>query len=136
MDFLTRAKIVRLSGAVSAGATNIDCTPEVDCTGYESAVIIATFGTVVDTAVCGLKARLGDASGALTVAATPAASFIASTSSQKQLAIEVKRPNGKLISARIERTTANAALESCVLLLFDHRQGPSTMGDLLARAIG
>jgi len=136
MDFLTRAKIVRLSGAVVAGSTNIDCTPEVDCTGYESAVIVATFGTVVDASVCGLKARLGDTAGVLSVAATPAASFIASTSSQKQIAIEVLRPNGKLISARIERATQNAALESCILCLFEHRQGPSAMGDLLDRAIG
>jgi hypothetical protein len=126
MNFLDRCRFHRLSGYAAAAQTDIVCTPEIDTSGYEYATILAIFGTVTDASAIKLIPRTGDALAGLTAVTAPIASLTAATSSSKMVAVEIRRPSKRYISATIERKTQNAALDACILVLHDGSYTPPT----------
>jgi len=110
-NHLTYHKHTRVANATAAGVTAINCT-SVDMSDFEGVVGICCMGTLTATQVTSLKAQSSsdnstwaDITGAVTANAADA-------DSNKELILEVYRPQKRYVRFVVQRATANAVIDS------------------------
>ena len=122
------SKRTRVSNAVAAGTTAIDCAT-LDMQGFESVVGECALGALTATQVTALKAQAGnksdssdmaDLAGAVTAAAADA-------DGNKLLVLEVVKPtNFRYVRFVVSRGTANAVIDSVVATQFFSHKPPES----------
>jgi len=123
-NFLKQMKITRVSNAVAAGTTEIDCT-SVDMLGFESVIGVAAFGTLTSGAVTALKWQ-GSTDNSTWSDLTGTALSIADTADNKLLVSELVKPLYRYVRLVITRGTANAVLDSATCYQYGARVLPTT----------
>lgn len=122
------SKTTRVSNAVAAGTSNVNCTV-LDMQGYETAVGVCALNALTATQVTGMKAQAGNASDGsdmadLVGAATNAA---ADADGNKLLILEVVKPtNFRYLRFVVTRGTANAVIDSVVATQYAPHRAPAT----------
>lgn len=119
-------KTIRVSNAVAAGTTDIDCTA-VDMTGYNSVRFIALFGTLTTTHVTKLVIKQSSDNGSTddyTTILTGTA--MADGDSNKVLIAEVNFPGKRYVRCTVDRGTANAVIDGVIAELFNADLRPVT----------
>jgi hypothetical protein len=124
-NILTHEKVSRVSNAVAAGTTAVNCT-SVDMAGFDSVAFYAAFGTLSATQVTSLKAQdsadnstFADITGAVTA-------NMADADSNKLLVLEVYRPLRRYVRAVVQRATANAVVDSVTAVQRSAKKLPPT----------
>lgn len=138
-NLLNNVKLMRISadGAGSASATPNKMTI-IDMLGYESVLIFAAMGNVLDTSVLTLKAAgaATNSSGAMALL-TGSATFTAgaSTADDKIIALDVVKPPYRYIEAQLTCATANGPYDGVFAILYNGARVPVTQGsDVVASA--
>lgn len=119
-------KTIRVSNAVAAGATDIDCTA-VDMQGFSGARFIALFGTLTASQVTSLTLKQSDDDGSTDAYSTIKAQSAMADDDDNQICIlEVVNPGKRYLKLTVERATANAVLDGVIVELFHAQQRPVT----------
>jgi hypothetical protein len=117
-------KVVRVSNAVAAGTTVVNCT-HVDTSGFENVTFLAAFGVIVAGAVTSVKAQQGDAADDSDMADIDgAAADVADDADNKVAVLEVVRPTKKFVRLVISRATQNATIDDVEAILTGGRKLP------------
>ena len=128
MNFQEAEKVIRVSNAVAAGTTDVNCTG-VDCANYESVEFIALFGTLTATQVTTLKAQQSSDNGSsdawsdLTGTQTSA---LADDDDNDMGRLEVVKPRKQYVRCVVERGTENAVIDGVIAILRGPRTKPIT----------
>lgn len=125
-NLLPNILIKRISNAAAAGTTDINAAV-VDMQDYRGALCIAAVGTLTANQVTKLiaeqsKARDGTGDAFAKIAETTA---LADTDGNKLLILEVCEPQERYVRFTLDRGTANAVLDSMVVLLYRPRVRPT-----------
>lgn len=103
-------KTTRVSNAVAAGTTSVNCT-SVDMLGFEAVRFTALFGTLTSTQVTSIKAQGSDDNSTFTDLAGTAVGPLADADSNKALILDLFRPKYRYIRLVVVRGTANAVID-------------------------
>ena len=125
---LLNSKTTRVSNAVAAGTSAVNCTV-LDMQGFESVLGICALNTLVATQVTGLKAQVGNAANGSDMAdlVGAATNNAADGDSNKLLMLEVVKPtNKRYMRFVVTRGTANATIDSVVATQIATHKGPTT----------
>ena len=125
---LLNSKTTRVSNAVAAGLTAVNCTI-LDMQGYESVLGVCALNTLTATQVTNLKAQAGNVANGSDMADLAGAitSNAADADSNKLLMLEVIKPTGfRYLRFVVDRGTANAAIDSVVATQFTTHKAPTT----------
>ncbi len=122
--------LVRVSNAVAAGTTGVNCT-HVDMSGWDGVVFICLLNTLVASQQTSLKAQNGsqvnDSDQAdITGAVTPNA---LDGDSNKVLILDVYRPQKRYVRSVVNRGTANATLDGVLALQYQGDKLPPKVLD-------
>lgn len=126
MNIGKQIKITRVSNAVAAGLTAVNCSA-LDMSGWDGVVFVAQFGAITATGVQGLKAQQGQVSN-LSDGADLAGSLasVLDTGSNKAAVVDVYRPQERYVRAVVARATANAVIDSVIAIQYKGRKAPVT----------
>jgi|SRR5579859_2640482 len=118
--------LVRVSNAVAAGVTAINCT-HVDMEGWDGVVFICLLNALTATQQTNLAAQNGSQSNdsdqaLITGAQTPNA---ADADSNKALVLDVYRPQKRYVRAVVNRGTANAVIDGVIALQYQGDKLPT-----------
>jgi hypothetical protein len=131
---LEDCKIVRVSNAVAAGATDSNGAA-VDMSGYEGVLFLVAFGAIVSGAATSVKAQQGAASDGSDGADLEGTSVtVADTDDNKIVALDIYRPrsaNGKYVRPVVKRATQNATIDSITAILYNGRIKPQALDTTL-----
>ena len=125
-QLLEQCDVRRLQGATAAGTTTVANT--FDMKGYDSALVIVSLSGIVNTAAPVLTLEDGANSGGSDAAAmTDAAGntiatnavTLTGTPSTGLLVADVSRPMKRYVTASLARATANVAVDSIVVILYN-----------------
>lgn len=130
LNFSKDQKVIRVAASASAATTAVD-TDVVDMQGFESIAFIALLGDVTNGSVLTLTGKTNTASS--TSSPTPTtlvdtATFTADASSadDKVMVLDLHRPRDRYVFASLTRTTANAAVDGVLAVLYNANQVPIT----------
>lgn len=134
---LMNAQVERVSNAVVAGTSSVNCT-HVDMQGFERVLGICSLNTLTASQVTMLKAQAGNAADDSDMAdlagATTAAA--ADADSNKTLLLEVVKPtNFRYLRFVVVRGTANAAIDGVVSIKTVTHKGPESQGPTVSQAL-
>lgn len=135
-NLLLNSKTSRVSNAVAAGTTNVNCTI-LDMQGYTSVLGICALNALTATQVTNLKAQVGNAANGSDMADLVGAvtSNAADADSNKLLMLEVVKPTlYRYLRFVVERGTANAAIDSVVATQYAARQKPTTQDTTVSQS--
>lgn len=121
-------KTVRVSNAVAAGTTNIDCTA-VDLAGFDSVRFICLAGTLTATQVTSLKAAQSSDNGSSddwTDIEGSSAGPYTDSDSNDMLVLDIRKPGKQYVRATVVRGTANAVIDGVIAELYNARDLPVT----------
>jgi hypothetical protein len=132
----TREVIKRVCNATAAGTSNVNCTA-VDLTSIVGDIVrvIACFGTLTATQVTGLKLQTSPDNSTWTDLTGGATAAMADGDSNKMLIAEWVRPNTKYVRAVVTRGTANAVIDSVVVLVGNTRAEPITADSSVSASV-
>lgn len=125
---LLNSKTTRVSNAVAAGTTAVNCTV-LDMQGFETVMGVCCLNTLTATQVTNLKAQAGNAANGSDMADLVGAvtSNAADADSNKMLILEVVKPtNHRYLRFVVDRGTANAAIDSVVATQYAVHKAPTT----------
>ena len=127
LSFKENVKVTRVSNAVAAGTTDVECTG-VDMTGFNSITFMAAFGTITGSAVTSVKAQASDDDGSTdTYSDLEGTSItVADDTDNKVVLLEVVKPTKKYIRLVIDRGTQNAVVDGAFAFQTGLRSGPVT----------
>lgn len=123
-------EFIRVSNAVAAGTTNVDCTA-VDCSDCDGVLFIAAFGALTTNAVTALKANQSNNSGGSPDDFTDLAGSsvaVADDQDNKVAVLDVCRPGKRYVRATVVRGTANAVIDSVVAIKYKLRKSAAVQG--------
>lgn len=134
-SILKNADITRIANATAAGTTDINGTV-IDMQGYKAALCIAALGALTATQVTRLIAEQSDNSNGSpdafnTIAQTALA---ADADGNKLLVLEVFEPSKRYVRFTLDRGTANAVLDSMVVIRFRANTVPVTQGSTVSQS--
>lgn len=129
-NHLKQMKVTRVSNAVAAGTTEIDCA-SVDMQGFESVIGVAAFGALTTGAVTAIKWQGSTDNSSFTDLAGTALS-IADTDGNKLLVSELVKPLYRYVRLVITRGTASAVLDSATCFQYGARVLPVASGATIA----
>ena len=115
-------KTIRVSNAVAAGTTDIDCTA-VDMQGFDSVRFIALFGTAATTHVTKLVIKQS-ADNATFSNAIQTGTAMADGDSNKMIIAEVTAPGERYVRCTVDRGTANIVIDGVIAELFNAARVP------------
>jgi hypothetical protein len=125
---LLNSKTTRVSNAVAAGTSAVNCTI-LDMQGFEGVLGICSLNTLVATQVTSLKAQAGNQANGSDMADLAGAitSNAADADSNKLLMLEVIKPTGfRYLRFVVNRGTANATIDSVTATQFSTHKAPTT----------
>jgi hypothetical protein len=123
---LKSTKATRAINATVAGTTTINGSV-IDMQGFENAEAILQLGTLTATNVTTLKFQQGSASDGSDMADITGVLIAGDdTMSNKCLALEVIKPMKRYVRPVVTRATANAVLDSCVVIQSGAHKKPTT----------
>jgi hypothetical protein len=128
LSLVLETKTTRVSNAVAAGTTTIDCA-SVDMTGFEGVAFVACFNALTATQVTELKAQQSSDNGVNNAFADLANSIVgplADADSNLCLLLDVFRPTDRYVRPVIVRGTANAAIDSVIAIQYGPSRQPTT----------
>jgi len=124
LSLVKEAKITRVSNAVAAGTSDVNCT-SVDMSGFDAVAFIASIGTITATAVTSIKIQ-GSSDNSTFVDLESTSITIAEGDSNEIFIPEVLRPSYRYIRAVIDRGTANCVIDGVVAIQHTPRYSPVT----------
>jgi hypothetical protein len=116
--------ITRVSNAVAAGTTDVECT-SVDMAGFDAVGFIVCFGTITGTAVTSVKIQ-GSSDNSTFVDLEATSITVADDDDNQVFVPETVRAPYRYIRAVIDRGTANAVIDSVVAVQHQARFMPVT----------
>ena len=129
MNLSKNALVTRVSNAVAAGTTDVNCTA-VDMSGYDSVTFIAAFGALTATQVTNCFVQGSDDNSSFSDLAGTRTTSMADGDGNKLVVVEVQKPNPsyRYIRLVIDRGTANAVIDGVVAVQTHARKAPVTNG--------
>lgn len=127
LSLVKNSKVTRVSNAVAAGTTNVNCA-SVDMSVFENATAIAQFGTLTASAATGIKWQQSDDDGGSDDWTDIAGSALAITDDRDNdcLISELVRPKKRYVRPVITRGNANAVIDSVLVIQTHPRKSPTT----------
>lgn len=125
------AAILPLLGAAAADTTVLN-SGVVDTQGFDSVAFIVHLGDVADTSELILTALAGDESdGSDLELLNASANFTADADSADDslMLIDIQAPRSRYVSARLNRNTAGAAVNSVIAILYNSHEEPVIQSD-------
>lgn len=119
---LSRAVFVeRHENAVAAGTGTITPADGVDCLGKGGCTFLVSFGTILATAVTGIRVKGSDDDGATDPYVDLAGTGVSvpDTASDLVVGVDIPSPQKRYLKLYIDRVTANAALDGIIALVYD-----------------
>ena len=135
---LNEEKIIRVSNAVAAGTTAVNCTA-VDMGedgGWESVEFVALFGTLTANQVTNLKAQQSSDNGsadAFADLAGTALTALGDDDDNDMARLEIIRPRERYVRCVVGRGTANAVIDGVIAILRRPRVVPITQHSTVVR---
>lgn len=112
----------------AAGSTDISGTT-LDMAGFESVMMVVTFGAITSGAVTSIKAQQGDASNLSDAADMEGtAQTIADTDDDKTFYIDLIKPTKRYVRLYVDRGTQNAVVASALYIQYDPKKLPISHG--------
>jgi predicted cobalt transporter CbtA len=132
-SILQNCEIIRVANATAAGTSDINGTV-VDMQGFAGVICIAALGALTATQVTKLIAESstvidGSGDAFAQIATTTAA---ADADGTKLFVLEVWAPRERFIRFTVDRGTANAVLDSLVVIKYRAQIVPTTQGSTVA----
>lgn len=125
-NLLRGIKITRVSNAVAAGTTDVECS-EVNMEGFDGVQFVAQFGTITATAVTSMKAQQDIVTGMANAADLLGTGVsIADDESNLCLILDIYRPREQFMRPVIVRGTANAVIDSVIAIQYKADKKPTT----------
>lgn len=119
-------KITRVSNAVAAGTTDVNCST-LDMQGWEGVMFIAGFGAITATAVTSIKAQQGAESDLSDAADLEGTGVSVADDDDNQLAwLDIYRPTERYVRAVVDRGTANAVIDFVIAIQYGAKKAPVT----------
>lgn len=121
-------KIVRVSNAVSAGTSAVNCTA-VNMAGYDSVCFVLNVGALTATQVTALKAAQSSDNGSSDDWTDIEGSLVGpfgDSDGNDQLILDIKKPGKQYVRATVNRATANAVIDTVIAILYNARDLPVT----------
>jgi hypothetical protein len=126
MSLSKEIKIVSMNSSAgsSQGTTGFICSNPVDRSGFDSVCIIATLGTVANTAQAVLVPGFGDTSGTIVASSGTTANCAGFASCTTEcnnalLVLDLHEPTKRWIGASVVKGTASAAVLAITALLYN-----------------
>ena len=133
-DLLTDLLVTRVSNAVAAGLTAVNCT-SVDMAGFDSVTFVACLGTLTATQVTSAKLQHSDDNSSFSDVTSGATANMADADSNKLLIASYKRPTKRYVRLVVSRATANAVIDSVVAYQYRARTRPVTQSSTISATI-
>lgn len=133
-DLLTDQLVTRVSNAVAAGTTAVNCT-SIDMAGFDSVTFIAAMGTLTATQVTGMKLQESDDNSSFSDVTSGATAAMADADSNKILVASYKRPAKRYVRAVLTRGTANAVIDAVFALQYRARSRPVTQSSTVSKSV-
>jgi len=121
MNLLKNSKITKVK-AYQAGATSAVDSDEVDMSGWDGVLFLASIGTPATNN--SMKAQQDTATG-MSTAADLEGTSVASTSAKTDLALDIYRPRERFVRVEITRTTSTT-VEAIWAIQYRGRKGAQT----------
>jgi hypothetical protein len=115
-------RLIRVSNAVAAGTTDIDCT-SVDMQGFDSVRFIALFGTATTTHQTRLVVRQS-ADNSTFSNPIQTGPLMADGDSNRMLIAEIAAPGERYVRVTVDRGTANIVIDGVIAELFNAARVP------------
>lgn len=125
-DLLFDSKIIRVSNAVAAGTSDVNCTA-VDMSDCEGVLFLAAFGTLTANQVTQIYAQEDDVVG-MGNAANLTGTIVgplADNASNKCLALAIHRPLKQFCRCVVDRGTANAVIDAVFAIKYGMKWKPA-----------
>lgn len=133
-NLMTNAVLTRVSNAVAAGTSNINCT-SVDMAGFDQVTFIAAFGTLTATQVTGLKLQHSDDNSSFSDVTSGATTAMQDGDSNKILTATYSRPSKRYVRVVVTRGTANAVVDGVFALQSLARAMPVTQSSSVSASV-
>lgn len=134
LDLLKQAVISRVSNAVSAGTTDINCT-SVDMAGFDAVTFVVLFGALTSTQVTTCKLQHSDDNSTFTDVTSGATSALDDADGNKMQVLSYKLPSKRYVRVVIDRGTANAVVDGVVALQYRARTVNTTQGSTVQGSV-
>lgn len=124
----TKISVAITPTAGGAGTTDINGTT-LDMAGFESVLMVVTFGAITSGAATSIKAQQGsasDMSDAADLAGT--GQTIADTDDDKTFYIDLVKPTERYVRLVVDRGTQNAVVASALYIQYDSKKQPASHG--------
>ena len=127
LSFKENVKVTRVSNAVAAGTTDVECTG-VNMAGFHSVTFMAAFGTITANAVTSVKAQGSSDDGSTdTYSDLEGTSITVADDDDNQVVLlEVVQPTKQYIRLVVDRGTQNAVVDGVFAFQTGARSGPVT----------
>lgn len=123
-SLVKEAVLTRVSNAVAAGTTDVECT-SVDMAGFDAVAFFVSLGTLTSTAVTSVKVQ-GSSDNSTFTDLESTAITVADDDDNQIFVAEVVRPPYRYVRCVIDRGTANAVIDSVVAVQHQARFMPVT----------
>lgn len=133
LNLLKDAKIVKAFNGAGAG-TSTQTSNTIDVSGFDSVLVLADLGAVVDTSALVLALQdgaLANGSDAANISGANC-SLTGNSSNNVQLALDVQLPQSRYVTATLARGTANATINSITMILYNAKSKPVTQPSTIA----
>lgn len=129
-------KVLRVMNAVAAGTTPQTSTT-FDMQGFDSCLILASFGALTASQATKMKAQGGAAANGSDAAdlantGTPVGANMADADSNTDLILDLVRPTQRYITVVVNRGTANAVINGVWAILYNAQRTPAPLPSTLS----
>lgn len=127
-NFLNDVKIQRVMNGVVAG-TSDQTSSAVDTQGFTGCCFVASFGALTASQVTQIKVQQSDDDGASDAYSDLEGSLVgplADADGNKQLVVDIVRPQKRYLKLVVDRGTANAVIDGVVAYLYGAKSLPVT----------
>lgn len=137
LSILKDCKITRVNNSAVAGTTDQDSS-RVDMTGFDSVIFIWLLGDVTSGSVLQAIAKSNPADSTTSSTTEKSGTSItagASDYDNKQLIVEVQRPQNRYAYSTLVIDTQNAVVDGCVAIQFNSKAVPVTQGSTVGDGV-
>jgi len=126
MQNLSKDAKISLALAYASGTTSRNGAT-LDMSGYESAMMIVTFGAIATGAAVTLKAQYSD-DGTTFTDISGASYDITGSDDDKVYAFDIVSPKHRYLRVVVVKDSTNACAESAIYVQYNPRQAPTSQG--------
>lgn len=135
MNLLKNVKIDQILGYFAAGVT-AKTTDIIDMQGYDGALFIAEFGTIIEDGTIAVDIYQDTESGGGTMAKVSGTSAHTVTAAnaaltQSAIAVDIYKPQERYLEAIVTPAVQNAVILGVTVIRYKGKMGPDANGDLL-----